>query len=167
MTSAFPNRFTGTGCKTASSFPPQRPAEVRVQVEEPSFGSIVARGQKNQSRWLGISSPRASVFMSDTERKYETPNVPVCTARCQVFSSAGQFTSRCRGRHEHREKRGAAAQRFARAGGSRSPPPAGTRETFRAANAAGRSGMVAERSIQRTIRAKSAIRAAIGLWAAA
>lgn len=32
MTSAFPNRFTGTNCKAASSFPPQRPAEVRVQV---------------------------------------------------------------------------------------------------------------------------------------
>ena len=35
-------------------------------------------------------------------------------------------TSLCRSRPEHREKRGARAQRFACAGGSRSPPPAGT-----------------------------------------
>jgi hypothetical protein len=44
--SVFPNRFTGTS-KAASSFPLQRPAEVSVKVEEPSFG-IIATKLENQ-----------------------------------------------------------------------------------------------------------------------
>jgi hypothetical protein len=88
MMSAFPNRFTGTSCKAASSFPPQRPARVRVKVKPSSFGSI-ARGQENQSAaaWnIGFCSGERSYI--GPERKYETPNVPICPAHGQVFSSA-------------------------------------------------------------------------------
>jgi hypothetical protein len=75
--------------KAASSFPPQRPAEVRVKVEEPSFGSIATR-QENQ---VGGDLEYRFLFwlISDLigpERKYETSDVPVCTAHCHVFSSA-------------------------------------------------------------------------------
>ncbi len=78
MTSAFSNRFTGPSCKAASSFPPQQPARVRVQVDRSRPSSNCPRAKNQSPGWFGIlDSPEARVFMSDTERKHETPNVLV------------------------------------------------------------------------------------------